>query len=223
MCSSARSSVTAPQGANAPQSVSRAVETARRSAASIAPPVQRTIDTMVSQHAEQASFLWTLRDRAVDDAAYTLENLETLDSRVEAHVDGLRVAGRNGLDVVRATYSMEEAGEVFATTVMAMEPGAAVRPVFDSVLEAPLSHPDVARGLISALAWIPFSRIEHKVAPLLVARSPAHRRIAIAAYAAHRRDPGPPLAKAIACEDDARRARALRVVGELGLVEHQHR
>ena len=61
------------------------------------PPV---IADVISQHAEEASFLWLLRDGAVRDPHYSLKDLAKLDGRVEAHLDGLRIAGEAGWEVM---------------------------------------------------------------------------------------------------------------------------
>src|SRR5690242_4412825 len=47
-------------------------------------------DRVVGRHADEASFLWLLRDGAVRAPHYTLRDLARLDERVEAHLDGLR-------------------------------------------------------------------------------------------------------------------------------------
>ena len=52
--------------------------------------------SVLGRHAEEAAFLWLLRDRAVARPQYTLDSLAELDQRVEAHLDGLRVAGEIG-------------------------------------------------------------------------------------------------------------------------------
>jgi hypothetical protein len=54
------------------------------------------IPTIIEQHAEEAAFLWLLRDAAVRAPHYSLKNLADLDNRVEAHLDGLRIAGLEG-------------------------------------------------------------------------------------------------------------------------------
>ena len=43
------------------------------------------IPEILSRHAEEAAFLWLLRDRAVARPQYTLSTLTELDQRVEAH------------------------------------------------------------------------------------------------------------------------------------------
>ena len=54
------------------------------------------IDEIVSQHAEEAALLWLPRSNAVSAPHYSLKDLAKLDGRVEAHLDGLRVAGEAG-------------------------------------------------------------------------------------------------------------------------------
>lgn len=51
------------------------------------------IADIVSQHVEEAAFLWLLRSSAIRQPHYALKDLAKLDERVEAHLDGLRVAG----------------------------------------------------------------------------------------------------------------------------------
>ena len=57
------------------------------------------IEAIVDQHAEEAAFLWLLRDAAVRAPHYDLSDLFSLDDRVEAHIDGLRIAGDPGWEV----------------------------------------------------------------------------------------------------------------------------
>ena len=48
---------------------------------------------VLDQHAEEAAFLALLRDYAVRAPHYDLEELAELDQRIEAHLDGLAIAG----------------------------------------------------------------------------------------------------------------------------------
>src|SRR5512145_562956 len=74
---------------------------------------------IVSQHAEEAAFLWTLRSRAVGEPHYAPKDLARLDERVEAHLDGLRVAGPIGWEFCKGNLAHEGPGEVFALSVFA--------------------------------------------------------------------------------------------------------
>jgi len=85
------------------------------------------LPNIVRQHAEQAAFLWAVYDRA---RLYPDENPEMdelricrLLERLEAHLDGLRVAGPEGLAIAEARYAeYPEAGELFV--VRMLQPGA---------------------------------------------------------------------------------------------------
>jgi len=63
-------------------------------------PPNGPLPDLVSRHFEEASFLWTLRRRAVDAPHYTFADLERLDERIEAHLDGLRIAGASAEAVI---------------------------------------------------------------------------------------------------------------------------
>ena len=75
----------------------------------------RILTHIVEQHAEEAAFLWLLRDKAVDAPHYKRHHLARLDERVEAHVDGLRVAGEAGREIAWSQLQQwGEMGEMFA-------------------------------------------------------------------------------------------------------------
>src|SRR5579859_5365614 len=92
--------------------------------------VPMIIPTIVSQHAEEAAFLWLLRDNAVYAPHYNLRDLIRLDERVEAHLDGLRVAGDPGWELVKEAAAGGGAGAVFAAAVVALEGGKEERVTF---------------------------------------------------------------------------------------------
>ncbi len=171
------------------------------------------IEAIVTQHAEEAAFLWLLRDAAVRAPHYNLKDLAKLDERIEAHLDGLRIAGDAGWQLCQQALSQEAPGEVFAASVLAFESGDKDRT--RTAVTAGCQSPETFRGLISALGWLPFSQIELWVQRLLNAKLPIYRRIAIAACAIHRQNPGAALEAAVDDPDLSLQARALRAVGEL--------
>jgi len=175
------------------------------------------ISAVVMQHAEEASFLWILRDRAVDAPHYSLADLAKLDDRIEAHIDGLRIAGDAGWEICKEALSIEEAGEVFAASVLAFESGDEGR--IHTVVDAGTKSPELSRGLISALGWLPYQHAEGYIKKLLSSDSPLVRRVGIAACAIHRKDPGRSLIDVISDNDPLLKARALKVAGELGRVD----
>ncbi|MGZ8952659.1 MAG: hypothetical protein ACXW01_13555, partial [Methylobacter sp.] len=82
---------------------------------------QSVIPHIIDQHAEEAAFLWLLRHNAVYAPHYNLKDLAKLDGRVEAHIDGLRIAGDYGWEACCNNLESKESGEVFATACLALE------------------------------------------------------------------------------------------------------
>ena len=84
------------------------------------------LPNILRQHAEQAAFLWTVYDRA---RRFPEENEEMdevriarLFERLEAHLDGLRVAGAEGVKIAEARYAdFPEPGELFV--IRMLQPG----------------------------------------------------------------------------------------------------
>ena len=172
------------------------------------------IAEIVSQHAEEAAFLWLLRSNATRAPHYSLKDLAKLDGRVEAHLDGLRVAGEPGWELCKAALGNEENGEVFAASVMAFESGIESR--IQAVLEVVQKTPVLSKGLISALGWIAYEQVSSHIERLLNADSSTIQCVGLAAKAVHRKDPGPVLQTMLLSSDVSLHARALQAVGELG-------
>lgn len=172
------------------------------------------IAEIVSQHVEEAAFLWLLRSNAVCQPHYALKDLAKLDDRVEAHLDGLRVAGEPGWELCKAALGNEEAGEVFAASVMAFESGIEAR--VQAVLDVVTAKPELINGMVSALGWISFEQASPHIQRFLTSQVHLHRQIGLAGCAVHRIDPKQSLTQAVTSRNLALRARALKAVGELG-------
>ncbi|MBV6471037.1 MAG: hypothetical protein NBKEAIPA_02964 [Nitrospirae bacterium] len=172
------------------------------------------IVSIVSQHAEEAAFLWLLRNNAVHAPHYALKDLAKLDDRIEAHLDGLRIAGDAGWEFCREGLGQREPGEVFAAAVLAFESGDGNR--INEVLSVGGASMELSRGLVSALGWIPFAQASPHIQRLLTAESSIQRQIGIAASAVHRQDPGAALLDSLSATDLSLKARSLKAVGELG-------
>ena len=174
------------------------------------------IKPIIDQHAEEAAFLWLQRDAAVGEPHYFLVDLAELDNRVEAHIDGLRIAGDAGWEICKEQLKWEEPGEVFTAAVLAFESGDEAR--IAEVLEFGISTYELSRGVISALGWMPHQNAERHITKLLASESPDLRRIGLAASTIHRKDPGQALGDANKDENFLLRARAFKAVGELGRI-----
>jgi uncharacterized protein (TIGR02270 family) len=169
---------------------------------------------IVSQHVEEAAFLWLLRSNAIRQPHYALKDLAKLDDRVEAHLDGLRVAGEPGWELCKAALGNEEAGEVFAASVMAFESGIDMR--IQAVLDVVMAKPELINGMVSALGWVTFEQASPHIQRFLSSQVHIHRQIGFAGCAVHLVDPKHALTQAVTSRNLPLRARALKAVGELG-------
>ncbi len=175
------------------------------------------IQSIIDQHAEEAAFCWLLREAAIHAPNYDLAELAELDERVDAHLDGLQIAGDEGWRVCCEQLSYEEPGEVFTAAMLAL-PGA-IEDRWNTVIEAGLAQPETTPGLISALGWMNYSHAAPHISRLLNCDDPQRQLVGLAASAIHRQNPGTFLAAALNHEDIPLRTRALFAIGELGALE----
>lgn len=171
------------------------------------------ITDVLTQHTEEASFLGLLRSIAVRQPHYDLNHLSTLDNRIEAHLDGLRIAGPVAIETLLEQLNPNAQGEIFAATVLAFE--TANTSAMTRLAEHLRAHSDGARYMSAALGWLEWSRVEPGVQKLLGSPEALFRCIGLAACGMHRRDPGAALIAGLAHADAAVIAQAARTAGEL--------
>jgi uncharacterized protein (TIGR02270 family) len=184
------------------------------------------IPRIVEQHSEDAASLWLIRDNAVRASSFRLGDLVRLDERVEANLDGLRIAKMRGWTASLDELDQGGAGEFFATAVLAVESGDPG--LFDPIIEQAYTRAaksasdgyqradDPWRGLVSALAWVGREHATGAIARLLDIPRPRTRWLGVAACGARRTVRQPGLEAALGDSEPLVRARAARTVGELG-------
>ncbi|MCY1509610.1 hypothetical protein D9M68_439620 [compost metagenome] len=173
----------------------------------------KSVQVVIDQHAEEASFLALLRDYAVRAAHYDLKHLTTLDNRIDAHLDGLRITGQTGLEVLLAHLGPHAIGEVFASTVLAFE--SANAQVLSRLSEHLRGAMETERGYRMALGWLDWERVSPWIERLLTSPEPLFNCLGLAACGMHRRDPGAALLAGLSHADTGVLAHAARTAGEL--------
>jgi uncharacterized protein (TIGR02270 family) len=174
-------------------------------------------EVVVRQHAENAAFLWTQRDRAVTAPHYRLKDIAKLDERVEANVEGLRVAADFGWKLCEEALEQQGPGEVFAAAVLAFGGNDLNR--IERVFEVSQAAPELDRPVVSALGWLEVEQVKNHLAAFVRSENPLRRRMGIAGYAVHRLDPGGTLTQTLTDADSRVRARVLKAAGELGRLD----
>ncbi len=167
---------------------------------------------VVEQHAEDAAFLWTARQVAITAPDVRLDDLIRLDERLDANLDGLRIAGKAGAKIAISALDGGEAGEVFAAAVLAAEDGEGGR--LARMMESAAGE-DGVTGISGALGWLPLRKGRGALDRLGASRAPFARRAALVGLAAHRRDAKGLLDAALLDDDLGLNAVALRTIGEL--------
>lgn len=176
---------------------------------------------VVERHTDEAAFLWEQRERAARSPLFDLPSLGAFDDRLAANLEGLVVAGPEGLRLCiaafeRATRSTEGPdGELFAASYVAAELGDNV--VLSKLIALAQRGLRLERALVSALTWLS-ARSARRVLSELFSEEcpPALHRLGIAASEARREDPGTWLARALASNDAQLCAVACRAAGYLG-------
>lgn len=172
------------------------------------------IPLVLQQHVDDAVSLRQVRAVLLRAPHVQLHRLRRLDDRIAAHLDGVAVAGPDGLVVLEAALASPSAGVVFALAVCALQGRNA--PLLQRVVTLAATLPEAESGFLSALGWVSSEDLQGTVRALLGSKVPMHRAWALAACAMHRVDPGPVLTQAVQDADAGVRARAWRVAGQLG-------
>src|SRR5262249_21019168 len=85
---------------------------------------QSFIPRVVEQHEDKASSIWMMR-RSLDSAPHCrLTDLVRHDGRIEAHLEGLRLAGDAAWQICRGALEIGGAEEMFTATILALESAA---------------------------------------------------------------------------------------------------
>jgi uncharacterized protein (TIGR02270 family) len=129
------------------------------------------ISDIVPQFTENASALWTDRERAVHSLAYsaTFDDVTQLDERVDAQLDGLRTCGEEGQSHAWAALDLKGPGEIFTNAVLVSENATEGTRQIEDLIQVVGENPKAPRPVSVALDWVSretFSRARDRLASL---------------------------------------------------------
>lgn len=174
------------------------------------------LHNILEQHAEEAAFLFEQRLSLVDAANIRRDQLAGEDNRLDAHLDGLRIAGEAAWPLVEATLESGTAGALFVATVLVLE--AQHTPRLKTLLALADTLPEAQSGLASAFEWVAPSFSQPFIAPLLASHSTFYRRVGLRTCCRLQLDCTAALERAIGDSDAALQTVALQAAGEQGIM-----
>ena len=141
------------------------------------------IGPLVHRHAEDAAFYWTLLDSSTQSVKLYLDRLEHFQVMLDAHLEGLSVAGTEGwAHAFAALEKWKKPGEAFVCTWLAVqidEPQNDEPQKTNALLTFIRGNPEgLLRGAIAALAWSPASKRNARIAEWLSDESDAVVQVA---------------------------------------------
>lgn len=178
---------------------------------------------VLQQHCEEAAFCWLRRQDGLWSPVYRREHLARADQLLDAHLEGLRVAGASAVPLVlESLQRWKTADEAFACTYVLLhsrdEAGLAE-------LEAHLQAlPELVRGAAAALLWAQADDALPLLRRWWSSRLPVLRRAAVPAAMRHPRVKRDTVVlDGVEDADSSLRARAFRAIGEWRLTQHRER
>lgn len=185
------------------------------------PPISFSIPVVIRRHATEVATRWWRRDSAyLDHPRTTFAMLAQYDESIDAHLDGLLVAGNGGLDALQKaleTDAPDLSADIFAALAFA----------FLSEDEATITSMLVRTDALPGKAWALDGLFAWHDSPLLVTALTAHlddpnsryRDAALAQCHTHRLSGGDHLSAILTGNGPELVSRALRTAGECGRVD----
>lgn len=181
-------------------------------------PSSPVLPALLAQGADEVVFLYGQRARMLEQSHVGLADLARLDARLQAQLNGLRLAGAAAWAACEAHLAAKDPGAVFALMVLALEADQTEWAAHLLALaEGKFAGAEAA--LIAAYGWVSADFLRGSVRRLLADGSAPSRRIGLAACVAHRVDPGQALLRAVKDPDPQLRAAGLAWVATCGRVD----
>ncbi|MDQ1918739.1 hypothetical protein [Massilia pseudoviolaceinigra] len=116
--------------------------------------IPKTIHPLVRRHAEDAAFYWAQHDASAASPFMTLAGLARFDSLLDAHLEGLEIAGPHGFSPsLAALQRWKKPSEAFVVAYTALTANDDSH-LIALIAELRARPHDLLRGVISAIAWL---------------------------------------------------------------------
>jgi uncharacterized protein (TIGR02270 family) len=120
------------------------------------------LQSILEEHFEELGMLWELRQDALRDPAYLLEDVVELEERIEAHTDGLILGGAQSLPVLEKGLAGDERSAVFSAAYVLLRLNDKL--LADRVMAAlEKAEAEKLDGIQEALCHGPIQRIASKL------------------------------------------------------------
>lgn len=184
-------------------------------------PAPAGIPIVVRRHAEEVATRWWRRDSAyVDHPRTGFSTLAQYDETIDAHLDGLQLAGSLGLDMLEqalAVNAPDISADIFAALALAYL--SEDEAVIADMLARTDALPGKAWALQGVFAWHDTARVKAALEAHLGDANPRYRDAALAQCHTHRLSGGDCLPAILNGSEPELLARALRTAGECGRVD----
>jgi uncharacterized protein (TIGR02270 family) len=176
-----------------------------------------SVEVVVQQHVEDAIMLRNTRGTLARAPHVQLLQLGRLDERLEAHLDGISIAGDMAWEHCQTELEDAGTGQVFVVAVQAIHHRDMA--TIEKLLSLAEGMEEARRGLVSAFGWVAPATLKGTTKRLLDAPNPFWQEVGLATCAMHHVDPGPLLEAALRERGSRLAARALVAAGNSGRVE----
>jgi uncharacterized protein (TIGR02270 family) len=166
---------------------------------------------VILEHASEAAFLWSQQRHALRAPHYRLSHLRALHERLQAHLEGLQVAGQYGWRAALDGLAEAEPGTVFTASWLAF--CTAHREGMGHIAALVTADDGFADACISALSWLQPSALDWSLSRLAQSTVAIHRRMAVTVRSAHRTHTSESLLAALHDEHASVRAEACIAAG----------
>ena len=180
------------------------------------------IPKVISMHSEEAGELLTRRTHDVGHSQFAITDLEFLDSRMDAHLDGLLIGCQAQGEFAKLWRDAADQGVGRrAICAVAVRQGKILPDLLDTNYDELAKLEDPVSVLTDALEWAPYELAESQIAACLKSDRHEFRQAAVLAIARHRVNADAHLKLAREDDNENVRAAAFRCDGAMGIQEFE--